>query len=277
MPANSESPPNSKYSISSAAHAKKKPPCNGMGTTSISNLWHQCWLLVPGHLQLWVPSHLQLWVQKCWFQVQCVSSRSSRRRRSQCTSSLLVEEDKRVKHLVWDPNQTVVTDWATHKALIDSKRRDQVHHTTAWIVYNDQSLSVVENSSFQAMIKSVSKLGKNALSNSSNCWIKQQVLLFKAQMKKYLQHRFADNEAVATVFHWTSKGNNNYGAVTVHCIDDFKLHQATAEVSIGDQRGKGSSQAAVLFQEFHETLSAWGLEIGKDTDTEATMGAFQCS
>jgi len=60
-----------------------------------------------------------------------------------------------------------------------------------------------------------------------------------------------------TVDHWTSMANDNYGAITLHFINNFKLHT----IILSFMKHQGGCSGEELANQLYTSLGSWGLNI----------------
>jgi len=78
----------------------------------------------------------------------------------------------------------------------------------------------------------------------------------------------------STTDHWTSLANDNYGAITLHCIKEFELKTFILSCT---KHENGASAEEMVNQLVHD-MEIWGLEkdyfMAAVTDSASNMNAF---
>lgn len=142
-----------------------------------------------------------------------------------------------------------------------------------WIVEQSLPLNIGESPSFKAMINVANK----SIVVPDKKLIYDLLYSKKVDCSRKLRSYLSGKYYSITCDHWTSMAQDNYGALTLHVIDDFCLKTFVLSCV---KHANGTSAAEVEAQLVTD-LTAWGLEkrnfIAAVTDTASNMNAFGVS
>jgi hypothetical protein len=111
-----------------------------------------------------------------------------------------------------------------------------------WIVNNNLPLTAGEAPAFVSMIKSLNKTVS----------VPDYKMTSTQKLKSYLNSKFYS----VTCDHWTSMPQENYGALTLHLIDNFQLKTFV----LCCRKHPNGASAAELESQLTSDLGTWGLE-----------------
>ncbi len=135
-------------------------------------------------------------------------------------------------------------------------------------------LTAFDNPTFRRMIKSVAncvRAGSNKFYFGSYT-VKKHIYTLSHETKQLLMTRIKGRTVIATADHWTSKAKENYAALTVQFIENFKMHHFVLAVYLYE----GSTSANLIVADFVKKLKEWNIHKSAPflvTDTEAKMNA----
>jgi hypothetical protein len=141
---------------------------------------------------------------------------------------------------------------------------------TQWVAKQSMPLNIGESVGFLEMIKVANKQVMVPDAKVLTEILYSKKVEASCKLKLFLQNRFFS----ITCDHWTSLANENYGALTLHLIDDFQLKTFVMSCV---KHENGTTAVEVEGQLIHD-LNQWGLQqkhlISFVTDTAANMNAF---
>jgi len=126
---------------------------------------------------------------------------------------------------------------------------------TRWIVEENQKFNIGASQSFRNMIGSLSS--KVTIPD-------RRELLYNLDGKrestiKVIKTMLNGNSFSITVDHWTSIANENYGAITLHFIQNFELQT----IILSFMKHQGGCSGEELAHQLYTSLQSWGLDVKK--------------
>jgi hypothetical protein len=125
-------------------------------------------------------------------------------------------------------------------------------HFARWVVEQSMPLTVGESPAFISMIKSANKTLSVPDYKTTYDLLYAKKTEATRKLKCYLESRYFS----ITCDHWTSMAQENYGALTLHLIDNFELKTFILSCK---KHPNGASAPEVELQ-LTSDLIAWGLE-----------------
>lgn len=124
-----------------------------------------------------------------------------------------------------------------------------------WIVEENQKFNIGASQSFRNMIGSLSS--KVTIPD-------RRELLYNLDGKrestiKVIKTMLNGNSFSITVDHWTSIANENYGAITLHFIQNFELQT----IILSFMKHQGGCSGEELAHQLYTSLQSWGLDVKK--------------
>ena len=142
-----------------------------------------------------------------------------------------------------------------------------------WVVEQSMPLNVGESVGFVEMIKVANRQLTVPDAKGLTEILYTKKVQASGKLKVFLKNRFFS----ITCDHWTSLANENYGALTLHLIDEFQLKTFVMSCA---KHENGTTAVEVEGQLIHD-LNQWGLQkkhlISCVTDTAANMNSFGAS
>ena len=139
-----------------------------------------------------------------------------------------------------------------------------------WIVEESMPLTVGKSSSFKNMVKACNANADIPSYQWLVSYLQETMLSSKARMKEFLHDKYYS----ITLDHWTSLATDSYGAITLHLIDDFKLHSFVLSCT----KHENGCSAAEMESQLLSDLNSWGLSlcnfVGCITDSASNMTSF---
>jgi len=126
---------------------------------------------------------------------------------------------------------------------------------TRWIVEENQKFNIGASQSFRNMIGSLSS--KVTIPD-------RRELLYNLDGKrestiKVIKTMLNGNSFSITLDHWTSIANENYGAITLHFIQNFELQT----IILSFMKHQGGCSGEELAHQLYTSLQSWGLDVKK--------------
>jgi len=135
-------------------------------------------------------------------------------------------------------------------------------------------LSDFDKKEFRTMLEKVVEAGRVNGNFFALGAVKDRVFGLAHKARKLLKDRLQGKQATPTTDHWRSRAMDNYSALTIQWIENFKVHSAVLAVYVF----KGLTNANKLVDDFIEKLNEWDLVgcvrfVVTDTE-EAKMNRF---
>jgi hypothetical protein len=142
-----------------------------------------------------------------------------------------------------------------------------------WVVEQSMPLNVGESPTFIRMIKALGSQLVVPDHNSTKDLLYSKKVETTSKLRSYLKSKFYS----ITCDHWTSYAHENYGALTLHLIDNFVLKTFV----LSCVKHPNGTTAPEVEAQLVVDLTSWGLEKGRFiaavTDTASNMNAFGVS
>jgi len=140
-----------------------------------------------------------------------------------------------------------------------------------WIIEDSQKFNIGSSESFRDMIAS--------LNNKVTIPDRRELLsildIKREQTVDAIKDMIQQRSFSITVDHWTSTANDNYGAITLHYIQNFELRT----IILSFMKHRGGCTGEELANQLMVSLGSWGLNIKKQlvaivSDTCSNMNKF---
>jgi hypothetical protein len=180
---------------------------------------------------------------------------------------ILAEERKKKSEVA-----TAVSSMKTikeHFPTVSTTKEKFNHQYAKWIVDDDMPLTAGQSMNFRDMMQVVTKIIPPDYRTTVDILTAKKVKAIE-RLKVAIKGKYFS----LTADHWTSLANENFGAITLHFIDNFKLK--THVLSCTKHENGGSARE--MENQLALSMESWGLDrdcfIGIVTDTAANMNSL---
>lgn len=163
--------------------------------------------------------------------------------------------------------QTIIGKFLSTK----SEAKDNFKRKFArWIVEDSMPLTMSRSVSFRNMIRAANKTIDVPSYSTLLSFLQSTKLGAVSKMKAFIKGKYFS----ITMDHWTSLANENYGAITLHLIDDFKL----LTFVLSCMKHENGCTANEMEKQLKSDLNQWELDkslfVCCVTDSAANMNAL---
>jgi len=163
--------------------------------------------------------------------------------------------------------QATMSSFLSDKKTLSTKFKSSF---ARWVVEDCMPLTICKSESFKAMIETCNSHVVVPSYQTLFSFLQSVKSASHANMKKFLKGKYFS----VTLDHWTSLAMENYGAITIHTIDNFQLYSFV----LSCMKHPNGCTAVEMESQLLSDLEYWGLDksyfVACITDSASNMNSF---
>ena len=153
----------------------------------------------------------------------------------------------------------------------DARRAEVFDVITAWVIEENQPLNAVEKPSFRRMLKTIDE----SCPVPTIAHLRDDIMYLGKVAREALKLELKGKYFSVTTDHWTSPNDETYSCLTVHWIENGKLHRAVLAFEVF----RGSTTGVALGEDFQRVFDLFDFDlkyvVAVVTDTTGNMNTFR--